>query len=501
MFCGVVKTTEKFVKISVVSDHKNYKWTHPLNINGSIIPVKMDTGAGANLMNYNDFLSLQIRPRLKHSNVLLSDYNDNSIKVKGCCVLYPCVRGVQHPVRFIVISDGPSLVVCDTSEHLDLVRRVYNVDMKECVLPENQNILNCLPFQCKIKLKANSEPVIHAARRVPATLRDKLKVELERMVKLGVIHRVDCPTEWVNSMVITQKPNGDLRICLDPKDLNRNILREHYQLPKKEQIFAEMRDIAEIFAKWFSKLDASHAFWQVKLSDNSRDYTTFNTPFGRYAYDRMPYGVCSVPEVFHKVMEQMFENIDGVMVYMDDLLVWGSNEEEHDRRLADVKKRVLQYGLLLNHDKCVMKQKTISFLDEILSAEGIRPSDDRISVINNMTKPQNREEVQRLLGLVNYVGKYIANLSNRTKYIRTLLCKNTDWNWSHEHENEWQDLKKMLTHKPVLAYCNVTLKIKVSTDACKDSLGAVLLQMHGNDWKPVAYAARSMTSAGKKTML
>ena len=108
---------------------------------------------------------------------------------------------------------------------------------------------------------------------------------------------------------------------------------------------------------------------------------------------------------------------------MDDLLVWGSNEEEYDRRLAEVQKRVLQYGLLLNHDKCVMKQNTISFLGEILSAEGIRPSDDIISVINNMMKPQNREEVQRLLGLVNYVGKYIANLSNRTKYIRTLLCK------------------------------------------------------------------------------
>ena len=99
---------------------------------------------------------------------------------------------------------------------------------------------------------------------------------------------------------------------------------------------------------------------------------------------------------------------------------------------------------------------------------------------------------------MNYVGKYIANLSNRTKYIRTLLCKNTDWNWSHGHKNEWQDLKKLLTHKPVLAYYDVTLKTKVLTDACKDSLGSVLLQMHGNDWKPAAYAARSMTSAGKK---
>ena len=97
MFCGVVKTAEQFVKISAVSDHK---WTHPLNINSSILPVKIDTGAGADLMNYNDFLSLKNRPRLKHCNVLLSDYNDNSIKVKGCCVLYPSVRGVTMTIVY-----------------------------------------------------------------------------------------------------------------------------------------------------------------------------------------------------------------------------------------------------------------------------------------------------------------------------------------------------------------------------------------------------------------
>ena len=102
-----------------------------------------------------------------------------------------------------------------------------------------------------------------------------------------------------------------------------------------------------------------------------------------------------------------------------------------------------------------------------------------------MRKPQNREEVERLLGLVNYVGNYIVKLSNRTTYIRTLLCENTDWNWSHEHEDEWQDLKKLWTHKPVIAYYDVTLKTKVSTDTCK--------RFFCNYWKPLAYTARSMT--------
>ena len=221
-------------------------------------------------------------------------------------------------------------------------------------------------------------------------------------------------------MVITEKPNGDLRICLDHKDLNRNILREHYPLPKKEEIFEEMCD-----AKWFSKLDASQAFWQFKLCDKSKDYTTFNTPFGRWAYDGLPYGVCSTPEVFHKVMEQMMENINGVRVYIDDILVWGHTEKEHDEHLEAVRDRIRKYGLMMNQEKCVVKKNAITFLGEELSEDGITPSQDRISAILKMNSPQNKEEVQRLLGLVNYVGKYVDNLLYRTKHMRTLLCKKT----------------------------------------------------------------------------
>ena len=489
VFCGLVKT-EKSVKVSAINDKK---WTHPLNIDGNIVVVKIDTGAGADLLSYGDFLSLQRKPSLKPTKTRLSDYNDNAIDVKGSCVLRVAMHDRQYPVRFIVVENGPSLLGCDTSERLNLVQRVYNVNVKECVLPETNTILNCLPFQHTIQLKADAVPVIHASRRVAATLREPLKKELSRMEKLGVIHKVDHPTEWVNSMVITEKPNGDLRICLDPKDLNRNILREHYPLPKKEEIFAEMCG-----AKWFSKLDASQAFWQIKLCDKSKDYTTFNTPFGRWAYDRLPYGVCSAPEVFHKVMEQMMENINGVRVYMDDILVWGHTEKEHDEHLEAVRDRIRKYGLMMNQEKCVVKKNAITFLGEELSVEGITPSQDRISAILKMNSPQNKEEVQRLLGLVNYVGKYVDNLSYRTKHMRTLLCKKTAWCWNHEHENEWQNLKKLLIDRPVLAYYDVNLKTKVSTDSCKDSLGACLLQLHdGVNWKPVAYAARSMTSAEK----
>ncbi len=133
-----------------------------------------------------------------------------------------------------------------------------------------------LPFTYKMQLKKDAQPVVHAPRRVPAPLHEKLIKELERMTSMGVIEKVEKPTEWVNSMVCVKKANGDLRECMDPKDLNANIQREHYQIPTQEEIISEM-----VGAKFFTKLYASQGFWQLKLhKDSSTMYCTFNTPFG-----------------------------------------------------------------------------------------------------------------------------------------------------------------------------------------------------------------------------
>ena len=127
---------------------------------------------------------------------------------------------------------------------------------------------------------------MHPARRVPFALKQKLKAELNRMVSLGVIEKVDKPTDWVNSIVIVEKSNGDIRLCLDPKDLNRAVKREFSQMPTAEEIMSRMSG-----ATVFSKLDASAGYWQVKVDDASSDLLAFNTPFGRFKFKRLPFGV------------------------------------------------------------------------------------------------------------------------------------------------------------------------------------------------------------------
>lgn len=165
-----------------------------------------------------------------------------------------------------------------------------------------------LPFTYKIQLKENAKPVVHAARRVTAPLKDKVTKELDRKTMLGVIKKkVEEPIDWVNSMVCTKKKSADLRICMDPKDLNENIKREHYQIPKSEEITSKMAG-----ARYFTKLDTSQGFWQLKLDESSTKYCTFNTPLGKYCFLRLPFGIISVSVIFHRAMEHIIEGLDGV---------------------------------------------------------------------------------------------------------------------------------------------------------------------------------------------
>ena len=191
-------------------------------------------------------------------------------------------------------------------------------------------------------------PVVHPTRIIPFIQREKVKEELDRMEKLGVIHKAEEPTEWVSSLVVLEKPNGKVRLCLDPRDLNKANQREHYPIAMKtvEEVAAELSD-----AKVFSVLDATSGFWHIKLDEISSELLAFNTPFGRYQYLRMPFGINSAPEIFQKRMTQAFEDLSGVKTIADDILVWGRSEAEHNHRLEQVLERSRKVGLKLNRSK------------------------------------------------------------------------------------------------------------------------------------------------------
>lgn len=188
-------------------------------------------------------------------------------------------------------------------------------------------------------------PIVHPPRKIPIALREKLKTELRRMEKMKVIKRIEEPTQWVNPFVIVEKSNRKLRICLDPCDLNTAVMKEHYQLPTVDEITCRLSK-----AKYCTVLDASSGSWQLKLDEASSCLCTFNTPFGRYRFLRLPFGVNSAPEVFHRTVKQLFEGIEGVETYIDDILIWSETKEQHDHRLRQVLEREKMKNFRLNKE-------------------------------------------------------------------------------------------------------------------------------------------------------
>ena len=476
------------------------KWIAPLMINGTVVTMRLDTGAKANLISMCDVKAMKNKPQIKRKESGLKDYNGRPIECLGTCRLSVTVKGKVHHLSFFVVNEGRESLLGDRAcEELGLVKRVYRIiptinptnDSMDTIVQNFSDVFKgfgVLPFTYKIQLKEGAHPVVHAARRVPAPLKDCLKKELDRMITLGVIEKVNEPTDWVNSLVITKKKNGELRICMDPKDLNESIKREHYQIPTREEIISEMSG-----ANYFTKLDASQGFWQLKLDESSTKYCTFNTPFGRHCFLRLPFGIKSAPEIFHRAMEQIIEGLDGVRVYIDDIIIWGSTAQEHNERLNRVMERIQKYGLKLNKSKCEFGVQEILFLGDKLSARGVQPDKDKIHAIQNMPRPTDKTGVLRIMGMVNFIGKFIPNLTAKTSCIRELLHRDCEFKWTVKHEHEWQKLKDTLSTAPVLSFYDHTKRIKVSTDASKDGIGAVLLQAEGEHWKPVAYASRAMT--------
>ncbi|CAC5407755.1 unnamed protein product [Mytilus coruscus] len=350
--------------------------------------------------------------------------------------------------------------------------------------------LGCLEKPYHIKIDSSVNPVINPPRKIPAALREKLKGTLKEMEDKEVIRKVDEPTDWVNSLVVVEKPKtGKLRICLDPRNLNKAIKREHFALPTIEDITTRLTG-----AKYLSKLDCNNGYWQLRMDKESQLLTTFNSPFGRYCFLRMPFGIKSAQEVFQKRVSQLFENLKGVETDIDDILVWGTTRKEHDDRLRSVLNRCQEVGLTLNAEKCKFRVKEVTYIGHTLSADGVRPDQEKIRAIKEMLAPTDKKGVQRLLGTINYLAKFVPNMSAVTEPIRKLLKEEHKFIWTHEQQQAFEKLKDIITKNLVLSFYDVSKPVTVSCDASQCGLGAMLIQ----DNKPVAYASRSLTDAERR---
>ena len=200
--------------------------------------------------------------------------------------------------------------------------------------------------------------------------------------------RQEEPTEWVNSLVVVQKPGGTARLCIDPRDLNAALKRSHYHMKTVDEVASRLQG-----ANTLTILDAKSGFWQLRLDKESSRLRTFNTPIGRYRFTRLPFGVKCATEIFQMTMDQMVEDLEGGEIIMDDVIVSG-DKTTHDERLFKFLERASKQGLRLNREKCKNCQPEGPYVGHLLTAQGLQIDPQKVKVIQDMPEPESKEDVK-----------------------------------------------------------------------------------------------------------
>lgn len=228
------------------------------------------------------------------------------------------------------------------------------------------------------------------------------------MIRQDVIVKVTEPTEWVNSMVVAAKPRtGQLRVCLDPRDLDKAIKRPHYPLPTLEDITSKLAG-----AHYFSVLDARSGYWAIKLTEESSRLTTFNTPFGRYRFRRLPFGLISAQDEFQQKIDETYEGLNGFMAIVDDILIYGKTKAEHNEHLHGMLQGSRERGVRLNPEKSIICATEVSNFGHLLTAEGVKPDPAKVAAVRDMESPKDKGELETVLGMINYLSKFAPGLSD-----------------------------------------------------------------------------------------
>ncbi|KAK8782784.1 hypothetical protein V5799_015874 [Amblyomma americanum] len=416
------------------SSKKDDRWTAIVKIEETPVECKLDTGANCSVISRSQLQKITQKQPENCAVVLNTFFGFQKKATKRSHLHVTGPEGTFETTFFVMEDDIPVTLSGSVAEKLGLIRRIASLEHQELydVVKPYEDVFSGLGelkgVVYHLKLKPGSQGVVKAARRIPFALEDRVKAELDRMEAAGVVSKVTEPTEWSSHMVTVIK-NDKVRICLDPSDLNKALLREHYPMPTLEDIAPSLCG-----AQYFSTLDAATGFWQIKLDEESSSICTMSTPYGRYRFLRMPFGISSAPEIFQRAMHKVLEGLTGTAVVMDDILVWGRTKEEHDANLVNVLTRCQEHNLKLNKTKCNFLQESVKYLGHVLTRDGLSLDPGRLEDIFHVQAPCNRKELQTFLGMVNFVSRFIPNMSTLTASLRELLKKNAAWVWEDRHQ-------------------------------------------------------------------
>ena len=360
-----------------------------LKLNGTPISMELDTGAGNSIVSKSTYYQLwpeSKRPPLQTSTVLLKTYTGEKLQVLGVTdVVAEYQQQSERMQLHIVDGNGPSLFGRDWLQKIKLDWREVHHLSGSATEQQLNNLLSrhsqvfkdelglIKGTTAKLAVDKNAQPCFCNFRSIPFSLRNRVEQELDHLQNAGVIEPIQF-SDWAAPIVPVVKPNGRVRICGDFKlTVNKVAKLDTYPLPKIDDLFSQLAS-----GKSFTKLDLAHAYLQIALDEESKQYVVINTHKGLYRYNRLPFGIHSAPAIFQRTIENILRGIPHVSVYIDDILVTGATEAEHLQTLEKVLTQLREAGVRLRRDKCAFMLKQVDYLGHSISAEGLKPSEEKI---------------------------------------------------------------------------------------------------------------------------
>ena len=301
---------------------------------------------------------------------------------------------------------------------------------------------------------------------------------------LRVITHVDKPMDGVSSITYIQKANGELHLCLDPCELNKAICHDHHKMLTVEEVTHEFAHSHN-----FTNLDACHGYWSIVLDQESSLLTTFNSPFGRYDFLCLPFGLVCSQDIFQKKMDQILAECQGCIGIADDITIHGHTKAEHDTHLWNLMQVTCKYGLVFNPQKTCVKAPAINFFGCLYDAEGVHLDLNKVNAVHALPAPTNITELWEFLGMVMYLSAFILGLSTLTAPLHELLKKDTAFTWNYTYDATFQHVKDAVISNTTLRYFDPSLPVTIQVDASQVGLGVALLQ----NKKPIAFASKALT--------
>ena len=478
--------------------------------------LKVDTGAQANTLPLRTYRSMfpnniddKGNPKsgaLRPAQNVLTAYNGTQIQCLGKTKVQCNYKNSKwlNTEFFVVDVTGPAVLGLPSCEQLNIVTLHCEInankpqtqsfhpknigELKE-LYPDRFDRIGEFKNTYKLITDPNVPPHINAPRKTPISLKDKIKHELDQMEEQHVIRKFDEPTSWVSSLTYVTKKDGSIRVCLDPRHLNQALIRPQHTVHTVEELNHKFAG-----SKYSSKLDAKAGYWSVKLDPESQLLTTVQTPFGRYCFQRLPFGLSVSQDIFQREMDLILEKCPGACGIADDIVVYGSTETEHNERLFQLMEVARGNGLVFNSAKCKIKCNSIAFFGNIYTDQGIKPDPQKVKDLKSMPVPMNKNEVQQFLGLITFLSRFIKDFSSKTSVLRDLLKKDADFIWEEHHQKVLDDLKQEISDKSLLHYYDTQQPIYVHCDASIRGLGSALLQYNkNNELVPIAFASKSLT--------